>query len=526
VNFDDLLQQGAGAIADADLIATRDAVAAEARRLGEEFDAAPDPVAAAGRIEALVALVGAMDERLRAAAQARLTVAAALGRIAPPPLPAEPPAGATSAPMTTTDPQAAITAAVSRPRPADPEPPEPSRGGPAIVAAAGSSVVEVGAPFRDRVDLGREMNARYERLHPGDRGRVQAVVAVVDRPERELKLDLDAQANVLAIEDMQRRLQRAPSPEAITAAAGPYCAPAEPVYDYFDLTPGGLLRLPSADAPRGKRIYPVSTDLADITGDWASMIGSQTSPKPCYLVPCGDTVEAAVNSYPICLRWDNTTGRFYPERVAKITADTIRFGEFVVQNALVDIIELPATSETVNAQNSGGGFVVGLVRAIRHGAAYFRQKHYLPPDFRLEGILPAWVPNAIATDIVTRDATLDFARTFEATVAALSADNITWQFINGWQVVPKTGFENVNAGAGLRAILFAPGTLVRLDGGAMNLGVVRDSNLNPDNQFETFVETWEGLVRIGPAPVRIVNIEICTSGGTGDRELVLCGSGS
>jgi hypothetical protein len=49
----------------------------------------------------------------------------------------------------------------------------------------------------------------------------------------------------------------------------------------------------------------------------------------------------------------------------------------------------------------------------------------------------------------------------------------------------------------LSFLLFPAGTFVFLDGGQVDLGVVRDSVLNNTNQYQTFVEPFEGLAKRG-----------------------------
>ena len=45
---------------------------------------------------------------------------------------------------------------------------------------------------------------------------------------------------------------------------------------------------------------------------------------------------------------------------------------------------------------------------------------------------------------------------------------------------------------------YPEGSAVFLDGGRLDLGIVRDSTLNDTNDYELFVETFEGLAWLGP----------------------------
>jgi hypothetical protein len=52
--------------------------------------------------------------------------------------------------------------------------------------------------------------------------------------------------------------------------------------------------------------------------------------------------------------------------------------------------------------------------------------------------------------------------------------------------------------------LFQTGDWLYLDGGTLDLGVVRDSELNRRNRYQTFTETFEGTALIGAESLRVV----------------------
>jgi hypothetical protein len=45
--------------------------------------------------------------------------------------------------------------------------------------------------------------------------------------------------------------------------------------------------------------------------------------------------------------------------------------------------------------------------------------------------------------------------------------------------------------------LFAEGTFLFLDGGTLDLGIIRDSTLVGTNDYKMFVETFEGIAKMG-----------------------------
>lgn len=507
----DALSVAAAAIPDADLPAALEAIEGAARTAAETISTSPDPVAVADQVERLASVATMLRARVASNQAAAGRVADALASMAPPVVDAPAPA-----------PEAVTAAALVRNvRPADPEPPaDPSRPRHALVAAAGLDLAPAGHEFTDALSFSTEMSAALNRLQPAGVGQAAArqIVGAIRNYDRPVVLGDDGNLNEAALLDVQRRFQRGDlSSSAITAASGPFCAPAEPIYEMFNLPIGGLAAWPTVDAPRGRRTYPVSPSLVDITGDWLSMLGSQASPKPCFVVECGDTVDGSVVSYPLCLTFDNFTGRFYPELVTDRIAKSIaRFG-FVVQAALLNTIETSLSTDLAIV-DSGGGFLVAIARALRAAGARYRSRYFMPPGSPLDVLLPAWVPDAVAVDIISRDSTQDYATTVAQITTVLETGGFNIQWLNGWQQIPDTGWEATD----LNALMYAPGTLVRLSGGDLNLGVQRDSTLNSLNQYQIFQETWDGIVRVGYGVDRLTGIKVCANGETGNRAEILC----
>ena len=66
-----------------------------------------------------------------------------------------------------------------------------------------------------------------------------------------------------------------------------------------------------------------------------------------------------------------------------------------------------------------------------------------------------------------------------------------------------------------------------LDGGSLDLGIVRDSDLNSVNKFEVFAETSEGFLYHGAtSPLRIV-MDTCPDGSSSATvDINPCSTGS
>ena len=301
-------------VPDSDLPALREEVRAAAADLATAFD--DDPAGVAAAVEALAAVVAAIDARVEARAGLASTMSAALAAMEPAAVntPATPPAPETP-PVVEQAP--VVAAAAPRLRPSTPTPPAHTPPV-ALVASGGFDGLRHGDPIINPVDLGREMAQAQQTLQPKPGESTRAAVAGLVREPRPVVLGRDSNQNLVDLTAVGKRYARGEL--SLTAAAGPFCAPAEVVYDFFDLPSAGLWQLPTVDAARGQTNYPVSPSLADIAGDWAAAVGSQTDPKTVFEVPCGENRTYSVVSYPTILRFDNFTGRFYPELVADVTA--------------------------------------------------------------------------------------------------------------------------------------------------------------------------------------------------------------
>jgi hypothetical protein len=78
------------------------------------------------------------------------------------------------------------------------------------------------------------------------------------------------------------------------------------------------------------------------------------------------------------------------------------------------------------------------------------------------------------------------------------------------------------------ALLFAPSTWIFLDGGVLNLGVVRDATLVGTNDFVVFSETMEAVARRGQESMHL-SMDLCADGSTSapvDIQGTVCPQGS
>ncbi len=335
--------------------------------------------------------------------------------------------------------------------------------------------------------------------------------------ERHLGANSDAFANIEKVERVQTEvLTRHAQVNALTAAG--LCAPLEVLYDIDVL---GDEDRPVRDAltrfgaDRGGITYRPALDGVTQTGGigtWtkANDVADPLVPKTCVEIACPGILTAEVEATYMCLTFSNMSTRFDPEQMdASIRAQRIAHARFSENKLLT---QLRAGSKALYT-NRLLGAVRDILATLDKVTAYYRNVHRLAEDASLRAILPAWARNLMRADMVRQ--MVGDGPVVLAIADAMIADwfrarnvNITWHLdgIAGRTlstpepdvVIPNQFYALAAAQAEVpgfpdvvEMLLFQEGSWLYLDGGELNLGLVRDSTLNADNRFQTFSESFE-----------------------------------
>ena len=343
----------------------------------------------------------------------------------------------------------------------------------------------------------------------------------------------DAQA------EAKRNVEAQRTGKALVAGGG-FCAPAEPIYDLFSIGGrGGGVSLPTVNAPRGRVTYVTSPTYEDFrtNPEWYNAVGEDytaaedaaDTAKDLFVIDCPDTTTCSVVAHPAIVQASNFQGRFYPEYIRRIS-DLTGVAHFHKVNSFL-ISALVSNSVTHNAADVNGGAYVQVFQNLRFHAALMRETYRLDIGTVLELAVPHWAIDALAADRIARDSTTDYSVARAAVMADLNSVGLRVQELYDWAGQNISGDQpgttaQGNFPATAQFLLWVPGSAVRLDGGMLNLGEVRDSTLNNQNNYQTFMETWEQVCFPGPAPWLLDDIQICPSGATGARETITCATGS
>jgi hypothetical protein len=423
----------------------------------------------------------------------------------------------------------------------------PLRATSTMVASAGLESVglETGAEIATRAMLGQAINRKREALRGTSGGDGEKLVVASIRTEYPEERQLGGSLDVNTA-----RINAATAPDAMVAAAeyvrsngalvaaGGLCGPIEELYDVPVI---GTARRPVRDAlanfgaDRGGvkwRQHVSFGDFAAGTGFWSladdAAVGTGTppAPKPCVDVVCPEDAEAYVEAITWCMTFSNVTSRFDPESTAaNVEAGGIAHAR-ISENRLMAQIAALCTSQTQGPELS---LIRDYLTMLDRLFAAVRNFYRLEDNDPLHGVGPRWMRDAIRSDL-TRGAGFASGAEFAAMLAAADAQisafiasrgvNWTWHLdgrpaITGGAGVPAMDDQFYGAltpgGAvpdypdNVETLIWVEGTMLHLDGGNLDFGVMRDSTLNQVNRYKQFSETFEGVAHRGVEAWRVVS---------------------
>lgn len=388
----------------------------------------------------------------------------------------------------------------------------------AITAGADIPGVTAGSELPNMKAIAEAMTQRMHgmrRTSGGDGEQHTVATLVASYPEDRTLRNGEPEVNA-------EKIDKVTSPQAITAAGG-FCAPVEVDYnvDSWGVTDRPVKdALASFNADRGGIRWtdqPVLGDLNSAVSTWtlqddidAATAGAPDPTKPCLRVVCGGENTAYIDAIPLCLTFGNLQTRAFPEQVAANNdLALVTFARYAEQRLLTRIGAL-------STQVTAGRFL-GAARdyfnQVDRAAVAYRNRHRMRDAEPLRVIAPTWLKNLIRADLVNNMPGDGRDGNFELADAKINAWFRVRNINPSWTIDGETGqiFGAQGAGALLDYpstviwYLFAEGTFLFLDGGTLDLGLVRDSTLNATNDYKMFVETFEGVAMRGVESLRVTS---------------------
>lgn len=409
----------------------------------------------------------------------------------------------------------------------------------AIVAAAPASGIAIGQSLSDIDQLTSAVQSAARGMVTSHGTPSFLPVATITN-DYEFVIDGD-RTDEREFEAMAKALRSSEKAEALVAGGG-WCAPSETRYDFFNIScQDGMIDLPTFGVKRGGVRFPVSPSLADVftgtftntTNPWLwteaddilTVTGSVN--KPCVRVPCATMSESRLECYGICLTAGNLTDNAWPEATRNYLK-LLMSAHYHASNTRY-ISQMVALSSSINIVTTGSGgeaISADLPDYVALAAVDYRERYGLCEDDVLEVVVPRWAKDAIRSDLSRRTG-VDFTNVTDAVINSLfRTRNVRVQWVADWQV-RTTGQPGGSSALTawpdtLDFMIYAAGTFMLGNGMSLDLGVVRDSVLNAENDHTAaWMEECHLIAKFGYES-RQYRIPVCVAGRTGSANITNC----
>jgi hypothetical protein len=431
------------------------------------------------------------------------------------------------------------------------------RGAATVRAELGSRNIAAGSAISSSAEVAELIQEALQQPRPA--GRVTVLRGRWDYPEERQLGDKDSVLNTERIEAVcsPTASRFDPNTGALVASGG-ICLPvnvdyAVPTWSTADrpLRDG----LPAFQATRGgvRFVSPPDIGVADLQGTktgsgqsvgiWTAATDANpgTATKPVWTVACGAEQLVYVNAIPTRVQFGNMAARFAPEQIAANTQQAIAIS---AREAELELLTLLANNTKQVVASEYLGATRDLLATVDLVREQYLYSHRLPHTVSLTAVFPAWVRGLIRADMA-REQAHDNAGVHD--VMAISDSqidswfytrsiNVIWTmdalktgtYGTGGSAIPNQFFPVATPGQAplwpgqsgstafqLAWFLFVEGTFQYLDGGRLDLGVVRDSLLDATNDYETFVEVFEGLALRGLEAYQVQSTILPNGGSAG-----------
>jgi hypothetical protein len=342
----------------------------------------------------------------------------------------------------------------------------------------------------------------------------------------------DMNTNPYVLQEIIDEMMAADGSPALTAAGG-WCAPNEIRYNFFNIAeePSGLLDLPTVGVTRGGLQWPVSPAIGDVFfqaggsnpasgfGGFAFSFANTSDPwlwsesddiltvtgsvnKPTLRVPCSSFTSGRLEAYGLTLTAGNLTDSAYPEQTQNFLRLLRMAYAHAINARLISLVVAGATSFSGLGAANMPAFQT-ILDGVELAATDYRNKFAMADDAVLEVMLPRWVLAVMRADLAWRN-NVERESVPDSVIRGYFTDRgVRVQFVSDWQVrgsgLPGTSATTlVKFPATADMIMFAPGTFLHGQGMSLDLGVVRDSVLNSENDFTAaWAEETHMIAKVG-----------------------------
>lgn len=340
----------------------------------------------------------------------------------------------------------------------------------------------------------------------------------VARIRNDVQHTVDDRMNPARIEEIWRDMTKGENQKALVAGGG-WCAPSQIMYEFFNIADmDGAIDLPTVGVTRGGIRYPVSPAIGDVFfqnagsnpasgfGGFAFTFGNATDPwlwtetddiltvtgsinKPTLRVPCPTFNETRLEAYGLTVTAGNLTDNAYPESTQNFIRLLRMAYAHAINGRLISLMDTAAGGTNTIGAVTTDGPSTRVLNSIALAAADYRARFAMATTAVVEVVIPYWVKEVVRADLALRTSldTSLLAVTDAQIDSFFNPRNVRVQWVNDYQV--RGGSQLGNSAvqlvwpATVNFLVYAAGTFLHGTGLTLDLGVVRDSILNAENDF-------------------------------------------
>ena len=347
---------------------------------------------------------------------------------------------------------------------------------------------------------------------------------------------VDERTSPATIEELWHSIVEGKDTADALVAGGGWCAPSEINYDFFNISgQPRTIDLPTMGVSRGGIRFPVSPAIGDVffsagaasatasgMGGFGFAFGNGTDPwlwtesddiltvtgsvnKPVLRVPCPTFSEVRLECYGIALTAGNLTDDAYPESTQNFIR-LLRAAYAHAINARLIALMVAASAGAVSLGTAANAAVPQIPNAVALAATDYRNRYAMDEDAVLEVVFPFWLLELMRSDLGYKPGidSLDMMQVVDAAIIGLfTSRNVRPQFVSDYQVrgtgLPGVSTENLAVWpTAVTFMLYAAGTFVHGTGLQLDLGVIRDSVLNAENDYTAlWAEECHLIAKVG-----------------------------
>jgi hypothetical protein len=390
----------------------------------------------------------------------------------------------------------------------------------AVTASVDIPGVSAGQSLPTMESLGEAFQAKAKAIPVTQYGSQGAPRHLVASVKNHFDHTVDERTNPAQIEELWHAMVDGPGKQDALVAGGGWCAPSQIQYDFFNISapPSGMIDLPSVGVSRGGIRYPSSPAIGDVffqnvgsspasgmasfafplsnatdpwlwteSDDQATVTGSVN--KPTLRVPCPSFNETRLECYGLSLTAGNLTDDAYPESTQNFIRLLRNAYAHAINARLIALMDTAAGGATTIGAITTDPAAPRIFNAVELAAVDYRERYAMSSDAVLEVVMPRWVRSVIRSDLAYKtgiDSPEMYAVADGVIDSFFSARAVRVQWVNDYQTRTANFGQSTNATTwptSANFLLYAAGTFLHGTGLQLDLGVIRDSVLNAENDF-------------------------------------------